>query len=116
MKRICAAVPYAVMAGLVPAIPISRASCLPKRGPRAKPGDDSTDNSSRRLSLGEGGPGPILRTLSRRHGVWVPAFAGTTGCSVLRLHNDRPHLLAASATRSRHDARRRPAADTRAAL
>ena len=24
------------------------------------------------------GPGPIRRSLSRAHGVWVPAYAGTT--------------------------------------
>ena len=26
-------------------------------------------------------PGPMLRSLSRGQGVWVPAFAGTTGSS-----------------------------------
>jgi hypothetical protein len=27
------------------------------------------------------GPEPILRSLSIGHGVWVPAFAGTTLCA-----------------------------------
>ena len=32
----------------------------------------------RRPGRAQRGPGPILRSLSRGHGVWVPAFAGTT--------------------------------------
>jgi hypothetical protein len=34
--------------------------------------------SSRATERSEGDPGPILRSLSRGHRVWVPAFAGTT--------------------------------------
>jgi hypothetical protein len=35
---------YFVMAGLVPAIPIMKALCPPKRGRRDKPGDDKPDH------------------------------------------------------------------------
>src|SRR5579863_9130790 len=34
-------------------------------------------------------PGPIRRSLSRGHGVWVPAFAGTTAWRVVRTSQGR---------------------------
>jgi hypothetical protein len=35
------------MAGLVPAIPLRRAQCVPKRGHRDKPGDDKEIDEER---------------------------------------------------------------------
>jgi len=44
----------------------------PARAARAPQGDGRGCCRPGRLSASEGGPGPIRRALSRRHGVWVP--------------------------------------------
>src|SRR6185312_12539943 len=50
-------------------------------------------NCSCRPGRAKRDPGPILRSLSKRHGVWVPAFAGTTLPPNLgRQFHDHPQL------------------------
>src|SRR3569833_2353248 len=58
------------MAGLVPAIPLRRAPCLPGRGHRDKPGDDSAESS-----------GNALKSRLMRPPVLNPLFAALTSLS-----------------------------------